>query len=166
MVSNCPNCGRNMPDDSVYCPYCGYGVKPSARTNRVSAAGTLLLVAAVTSFVFWVLSLRALAQIYSWYPSEVAGGWLFYDQVLTVFSFTGFLFGLLSGFLSLARRSYRATMLFAFLCTVSGAGAWTTSMIIPYAKAWYSFLYYFLPDFATALIGTVLIYPRKAEFKQ
>lgn len=165
MNSKCPKCGENVADDSVYCPHCGHGIKPSARTSQVSAAGTLMIIAAVAGFIFFLVSVRALSQIYSWYPPTVAESWLVYDQMLTGFSFTGFLFGFLSGLLSLARRRYNLTMACAVLCTLSGAGAWTVSMIIPLANAWYSFLYYFLPAFTTALIGTVLIYPRKAEFK-
>jgi hypothetical protein len=84
--------------------------------------------------------------------------------MLTGFSLTGFLFGLISSSLALARRNYRLTMLFALLCTASGAGAWVESVIIPLANLTYSFLLYFLPSFTTALTATILIYPRKAEF--
>jgi hypothetical protein len=55
-------------------------------------------------------------------------------------------------------------MICAFFCTFSSAGAWTISLIIPFASMLYSFLYYFLPSFATALVGTILIYPKRAEF--
>lgn len=161
----CPRCNRDVPNESVYCLYCGAGVQPSAKTTRVSAAGTLLIVASVASFIFFIQSVRALMQIYSWYPQSVAEDWIIYDQMLTVFSLSGFLFGFASGLLSLSRRNYKLTMVSSLLCTVSGLGAWFLSMIIPYSYAWYSFLFYFLPVFLTALIGTVLLYPRKAEFK-
>jgi len=166
MVSTCPKCGRNVPDDSVYCPHCGHGIQPSARTMQVSAGGTLLIVAGVASLIFFAQSIRALTQIHTWYPPVFAQSWLVYIQVFTVFSFTGLLFGVSAGTLSLARRSFRWTMASAVICTLSGAGAWTISMIIPFANPWYSLLYYFLPMFAAALIGTVLIYPRRAEFKR
>ena len=166
MSSKCPKCGADVTDDSVYCARCGHGMKPTARTTQVSAAGTLIVIAAATSLIFFLLSIRALGQIYSWYPTTVAQSWIVYDQMLTGLSFTGFLFGFSAGVLSLARRRYSLTMVCAVLCTLSGAGAWTISMIIPFSKLWYSFLYFFLPAFATSLIGTVLIYPRKAEFKR
>ncbi len=166
MISTCPKCGQNMPDDSVYCPYCGQGIKPTARTNQVSAAGTLMIVAAVALLVFLVLSLRALTQLYRWYPTEVADSWIIYNQILTCFSFAGCLFGFMSGLLFLARRNYEFSMSCAVLCTLSGAGAWTISSIIPFANALYSLLFYFLPAFTTALIGTLLTYSRKAEFRQ
>jgi RNA polymerase subunit RPABC4/transcription elongation factor Spt4 len=164
MVAKCPKCGRNVADDSVYCPYCGQGIKETARTTQVSVAGTLMIVAAVASLIFLILSIRALLQIYSWYPSGVAEGWIMYDLTLTVFSFAGFLFGFVGGIFSLTRRYYRLTIASAVLCTISGAGAWTVSMIIPFARTWYSLLFYFLPTFTTALVATVLIYRRKAEF--
>lgn len=164
MTHSCPRCKREVPSDSVYCPYCGHGIQPSAKTTQVSAAGTLFLVAGIASLIFFILSFRALAQIYSWYPSSVARDWIIYDQMITVFSFTGLLFGFSAGLLSLSRRSYRWTMISAVLCTVSGAGAWILSVIIPYASMLYSFLYYFLPVLLTALIGSLLVYPRKAEF--
>jgi len=125
-----------------------------------------MIVAAVASLIFFILCIQALAQIYGWYPPVVAQGWFVYDQILTVFSFMGFLFGFSAAILSLTRRSYRWTMFSAVLCTFSGASAWIISLIIPYAKVWNSFFYYFLPIFATSLIGTLLFYPRKAEFKQ
>jgi hypothetical protein len=84
--------------------------------------------------------------------------------MLTMLTLAGFLFGFSSGMLSLSRRNYRLTMLSALLCTLSGGGAWLVSMVIPYSYAWYSFLFYFLPVLLTALIGTLLIYSRKAEF--
>lgn len=161
----CPRCNRDVPDNSVYCLYCGAGIQPNAKTTRVSAAGTLLIVASVASLIFFIQSVRALMQIYAWYPQSVAEDWIMYDQMLTVFSLTGFLFGFSSGLLSLSRRNYMWTMTGALLCTVSGVGAWLLSVIIPYSYAWYSFLFYFLPVFLTALISTLLIYPRKAEFK-
>lgn len=160
----CPRCHRAVPDESVYCLFCGAGIQPSAKTTRVSAAGTLLIVAAVASFIFFIQSIRALLQIYTWYPQSVAEDWIIYDQMLTIFSLSGFLFGISSGMLSLSRRAYKWTMISALLCTISGGGAWLLSIVIPYSYAWYSFLFYFLPVLLTALMGTLLIYPRKAEF--
>jgi hypothetical protein len=160
----CPRCNRDVPDNSVYCLYCGAGIQPSAKTTRVSAAGTLLIVASVASLIFFIQSVRALIQIYAWYPQSVAEDWIIYDQMLTVFSLTGFLFGFSSGLLSLSRRNYKWTLVSSLACTFSGMGAWLLSVIIPYSYAWYSFLFYFLPVFLTALIGTLLLYPRKVEF--
>jgi hypothetical protein len=132
----------------------------------VSVGGALLIVAGTASLVFLILSVRALYMLYNWYPAVVAEDWMPYAQMLTGFSFTGFLFGFLSSSLALARRNHTLTMIFSVLCTISGAGAWLESLIIPLANMWYSFLLYFLPSFTTALIATTLIYPRKAEFTQ
>lgn len=164
MVSECPKCGRTIPADSVYCPYCGYGIKPSARSTQVSVGGSLMIVAAVANLIFLVFSLRALANIYSWYPPLVAQVWFVYDQILTVFSFTGVLFGLSAAIFSLTRKSYKWTIAFAVLCTLSGGGAWIISMIIPHSNVVQSLLYYFLPLLTTPFIGTVLIFFRKSEF--
>jgi len=164
MAPKCPNCGRDVPEDSIYCLYCGRGIHQSARTTVVSAAGTLLIVAAVASLIFFVQSVQALVQIYRWYPSTVAEEWIVYDHALAGFTLTGFVFGLAAGILSLTRKSYRWTMLSAVVCSFSGAGAWTISMIIPYANLPYSFLFFFLPVFLTALMSIMFIFPRKAEF--
>lgn len=165
MEFKCPKCNRAVPEDSVYCPYCGYGIRPSAKTGQLSTGGTLMIVASVVSLVFLILCVKALMEIYSWYPPEIAQVWISYDQMFTIFSSTDFLFGFSSGVLSLFRRSYVWTMVFALLCTLSGAGAWIVSMILPFANLWQSFFYYFLPLFAIPVIGTALIYPRKEEFK-
>jgi len=132
----------------------------------VSTGATLLIVAAVAALIIFIQSVRALTQIYSWYPIAVAEVWIEYDQALAVLSLLGFLSGLIAGLLSLARRKYHWTIASASVCTLSGAAAWILSMVIPSASMFTSFLYYFLPMFLTALIATVLIYPRKAEFKQ
>lgn len=165
MVSACPKCGAKIPDDSVYCPYCGRGIKPSAKSSQVSVAGAFMIVAAVASLIFLILSIQALLNIHTWYPPLVAQSWFSYNQAFTGFSFTGFLFGLLAAFFSLTRKSYRWTMLFAVLCTLSAGGAWIISTMIPHSNAVQSFLYYFLPLLTPSLVGTVLILPRRAEFK-
>jgi hypothetical protein len=123
-----------------------------------------MIVAAVANLIFLVFSLRALANIYSWYPPLVAQVWFVYDQILTVFSFTGVLFGLSAALLSLTRKSYKWTIAFAVLCTFSGGGGWIMSMIIPHSNVVQSLLYYFLPLLTTPFIGTVLIFFRKSEF--
>ena len=161
----CPRCSREVPSDSVYCLYCGSGIQPNARTARVSAAGALLMVASVASLIILILSLRALVQIYSWYPRSVAEDWVIYDQMLAVLSLTGFAFGFSSALLSLFRRNYNWAMISAVSCTLSGGGAWLLSLVLPYSYAWNSFFFYFLPVFLTALLATMLIYPRKAEFR-
>ena len=166
MGSTCPKCGQNVPDDSLYCPHCGHGLKPSAKTTQVSTGGTLAIVAAVAHLVILAESLKALAEIYSWYPAAVAQGWIMYDQLFTAFAFTGFLFGLVAGILSLARRSYTWTMVSTIICMLSGGSVWAISMIIPYAHVWSSFLYYFLPMFVPSLIAVVMISTRKAEFRK
>lgn len=164
MVSRCTKCGRTIPEDSVYCPYCGYGMKPSASSTQVSVGGTLMIVAAITSLIFFVLSFRALLNIYTWYPPLVAQSWFVYNQMFTVFSFTGLLFGLSAAILSLTRKSHRWALVSALLCMLSGGGVWIISMIIPHSDVVLSLLLYFLPLFATSFIGTVLIFFRKAEF--
>ena len=164
MISKCPKCGRTVPEDSVYCPYCGYGIKPSAKTTQVWVGGTAMIIASVASLIFFILSINALIGIYSWYPPGVAQIWIVYDQMLTIFSFMGFLFGLSAGILSLTRRRYKLTMMFAIMCTLSGACAWIVSMVIPFASMWYSFYNYFLPLVVLPAAGTALIFPRKAEF--
>lgn len=164
MVISCPKCGKTIQDDSVYCSYCGHGLKPSAKTIQVSAGGTLLIIAAVASFIFFALSVKALATIYNWYPPETAQAWTPYNQLIAVFTFAGLVFGFLAGLLSLARKDYGRTVLLSVLCTVSGLGTFVASIITPSSNVVFSFFYFFLPLFLPAAVGTVLIYPRRAEF--
>lgn len=166
MVFECPKCGRTVPDDSIYCPYCAHGLEPYAKTANVSVAGILMIVAAVASLILAALSIQALLQIYDWYPRLVAQNWFFYDQLLTLFSCIELPVGLAAATLSLCRKSYRMTIIAALLCTLAGAATWATSMIIPDRRLLNSVLYYFLPTFLPPLVATLLIYPRKAEFAQ
>lgn len=160
----CPKCGRTIPDDSVYCLHCGRGIKKSARSSQVSAGGTLIIIAAVASSIIFILSFQAVLNIYTWYPPLVAQSFFIYDQMLTAFSFTGMLCGIPAAILSLTRKSYLLTMVFAVLCTFSGGCTWVISLIIPHSNLLLSLLYYFLPLFVTPFIGTMLILFRKAEF--
>jgi len=166
MSSSCPKCGRNVPDDATYCPYCAHGLKPSALTGKVSAAGVLMLIAGSAFFVIFVLSVSALLQIYSWYPPLTAQKWFLYDAVFTGFCLCGFLSAMLSSALIFARRFYRPTMTLAVVSTLLGACVWATSMIIPEFNLMSSILYYFLPMLLSPLIGVLLILPRKQEFQQ
>jgi len=164
MISECAKCGKTIPDGSVYCPYCGYGIKPPARSTQVSTGGTLMIVAAVASAIFFILSFQALLHIYNWYPPLVAQSWFVYDQMFTIFSFTGLVFGLLAAILSLTRKNYNLTVASAVLCTLSGGGIWIVSLVIPHSDVVQSLLLYFFPLFVPSFIGTVLIFFRKAEF--
>lgn len=166
MSSSCPKCGRTVPDDATYCPYCAHGLKPSALTGKVSAAGVLMLIACCGFFVVFIISGSALLQIYSWYPPLVAQKWFLYDGVFTGLCLCGFLSAILSSTLVFVRKFYRPTMILAVVSTLLGACVWVTSMIIPEFKLMYSILYYFLPMFLSPLIGALLILPRKPEFQQ
>jgi len=165
MVFECPKCRRTVPDDAVYCPYCGRGLQASARSVQVSIAGALMIVATAASFIILVLSIQALDALYNWYPPLVAQMWFFYDQLLAILVFLGFILGLATAIFSLSRMRYKWTMLLAVLCTISGGGALAISLVIPNSQLWSSILYYFLPVFFSPLVGTVLIYLRKEEFQ-
>jgi DNA-directed RNA polymerase subunit RPC12/RpoP len=165
MISKCPRCGKTVADDLVYCPYCGRGLKPWARSFQVSFAGALLIVTTVASMVFLIVSVQALLGIYSWYPPLVAQTWFIYDQALAMLVFTGFLFGLLAAGFSLARKSYVWTMIFSVVSACSACGALVISLIIPHSSIAESFLYYFMPLLLPSVVATTLIFPRRAEFK-
>jgi len=166
MVLNCPKCSRTIPDDSVYCPYCGRGVKPWAKTIQVSVGSTLIMVTTGAALVLFALSIKALVQIYNWYPPSVAQNFIFYVQMLAFFTFTGFVFGLSTSTLSLLRRSYKWTMVSAVFCTLSSAVSWVMSLVVPASNWGTSLFSFFLPLLFPSLTGTILIFPKKAEFKR
>jgi hypothetical protein len=161
----CPKCGRKVPDDSVYCPYCAHGLKPSAATPQVSAGGILMIVTAIGSLTLLILSINALVQIYGWFPRLVAQKWFIFGQLLAVISFVAFVSAASTAALTLGRKNYRLTIISAFVCTFSGLATYAISVIIPDFNSMNSFIYYFLPLFVTPLIGTLLILKRKQEFK-
>ena len=165
MSVTCPKCGRIVPDDSLYCPYCAHGLKPSAATPQVSAAAVLMIAAAISSFTLLVLSINALVEIYTWVPLLLAQGWLIYGRSLTVLSSVGFIAASVAAALSLKRRSYAGTMVSASVCTFSGLATFVVSVVIPDFNLKNSFFYYFLPLFLMPMIGTLLVLSRKPEFK-
>lgn len=165
MTSSCPKCGRSVPDDATYCPYCAHGLKPYALTGQVSAAGVLMLIAACGFFIVFVISAAALLQISSWYPPLVAQKWFLYDEVFTVFCLCGFMTAVVAAAIIFARKFYRPTMALVVLSALLGACVWVTSMIIPEYRLMYSILYYFLPMVLSPLIGILLIVRRQPEFR-
>ena len=165
MGSKCPKCGRTVPEDSVYCPYCSFGLKPSARTGFVPVGGTLFMLATICSLIISVLSINALQNIYHWYPQHVAQSWYFYDQLFTVFAIAQLFSGMLATALTLSRRRHKLAIIAAAICTLSGGGIFITSIIVPLAEPWNSFLLYFLPVFLAPLVGTALVFSRRREFK-
>ncbi len=165
MGSECPKCGRTVPEDSVYCPYCSFGLKPSAKTGFVPVGGALFMLATICSLIISVLSIDALQNIYRWYPQHVVQIWYFYDQLFTVFAIIQLFSGALATALTLGRRRYALAMIAAGICTFSGAGIFITSIITPLAEPLNSFLLYFLPVFLAPLVGTFLVFPRRKEFK-
>jgi len=165
MVVKCPKCNKTAPEDSIYCPYCAYGLKPHAMTIRVSAGSVLMIAAGVASLTLSFLCVRALVEIYSWYPQLVAQSWFSYVQLLTAFSLLELVSSLSVAVLSLMRKTYVWTMILAVLAVFSGAGAWLISTIVPESKLLNSILYYFLPMLLAPLVATILIYPRRKEFR-
>jgi hypothetical protein len=124
-----------------------------------------MIIAACGSLIILILSIQALLGIYKWYPQLAAQMWFVYDQMFTVFALSELIFALPATVLSLNRKSHKWTMISAVLCTVSGAGLWITSMTAPIVVLWETVVYLFTPLFLAPLLGTILIYPRKAEFK-
>ncbi len=45
-IMKCPSCGREIPDDTVLCPYCTANVKKRIRLNRIYAVALSLLIIA------------------------------------------------------------------------------------------------------------------------
>jgi len=161
----CPKCGRKVPDDSIYCPYCARGLKPSARTPQVSAGGILMIATSICSLTLLTLSVNALVQIYNWVPRLIAQKWFIYGQLLTAISVVAFVSAAVAAALTMERKNYRLTIIAGFVCTFSGAATYAVSVIIPDFNPLNSFVYYFLPLFVAPLIGTLLILKRKQEFK-
>jgi hypothetical protein len=165
MSSTCPKCGRDVPGDSVYCPYCAHGLKPSAATRQVWAAGVLMIAVAISSLTLLILSINALVEIYTWVPRLVAQGWFIYGESLTFLSAVALISASTAAALSLKRKSYSWTVFSSFVCTFSGLATFAVSVIIPDFNLKNSFFYYFLPLFLTPLIGTLLVLRRSGEFK-
>jgi len=157
----CPKCGRKVPDDSIYCPYCARGLKPSARTPHVSAGGILMIATSICSLTLLTLSVNALIQIYNWVPRLIAQKWFIYGQLLTAISVVAFVSAAVAAALTMERKNYRLTIIAGFVCTFSGAATYAVSVIIPDFNPLNSFVYYFLPLFVAPLIGTLLILKRK-----
>jgi hypothetical protein len=130
----------------------------AAKTADTNNAGTLMMVATTASIVIFILSAYALQNIYRWYPQLVAQQWFIYDELLTVFSLLGLVFGALATSLILTKRNFRAAMTLATICTLSGASAFVVTLIQPLAVLWVSMVFYFLPLFVVPLTGTVLTY--------
>jgi hypothetical protein len=161
----CPKCGRPVSPEATYCPYCGQGLKPTATTSYTRIAVALMIVATVGSLVIFILSVFALEGVYSWYPQFVAQQWFVYDQLLTLLTFSGLIFGATSTTFILSKKSPKGALASATFSTLSGAGVFIVSLIQPLPVIWQSILFYFVPLFTAPLTGNLLIYLRKEELE-
>ena len=166
MDDACPRCGKVIDEEFVYCPYCGRGLKPSARSTLVSVAASLMLVSTVSSLIFLLFSTEALIAIHRWYPQLTAQQWFPYIQLFAILNVAGLTSGLLTSALTLTRRKHTLAVATALVLTACGGVAGTISLVIPDSNLTYSVLYYFLPLFTPSLIGVLLIIPKRAEFKE
>ena len=166
MVNKCPCCSRLVPEDSVYCPYCGSGIAYQAKTPKVYVASFLLLITCASSIVFLILSTRALLYVFTWYPSSVAQEYYIYIQILLVLSLCQLFFGVFGATFSYRRLNYKWALASTAFCAFLGGGVWVITLIVPRFPLWSSILFYFLPQFVPPLIGTILLFSRKPEFKR
>jgi len=121
-------------------------------------AAVLLIIGTAEFLYEFVESLVAVQGVYEWYPQFVAQQWFIYDELFTVFTFSGMFFGSLATALMLSKKNSTATLITGILCTISGASVFVTSLIAPLASLWKSILNYFLPLFLAPLVGTLLFY--------
>jgi hypothetical protein len=166
MAATCPKCGRNVQDYSTYCPHCGFGISPHARTSRIYFTSLLMVVGSVGSLILLILSARALLYIITWYPLMAAQGWFVYNWMLLALSLCEVTSGIVAAFFSYSRKSYKWATTSAALCTLSGGGIWFVSLLAPGPQVWQSILYYFLPMFLPPLVGAILLFTRRQEFKR
>jgi hypothetical protein len=166
MVIICPKCEEQIPDDSIYCPYCAHGIANSARTVQVYAASLLMIITCTSSFIFIILSIRALLYISTWYPMIVAQSFYIYNQMLLALSICALISGGISTAISYNRLSYKLAITSAVACVLFGGCILTLALMVPGYPLWGSILFYFLPQFLPSLIGTILLSPRRSEFKQ
>jgi hypothetical protein len=129
--------------------------------NYLFTAAVLMIVGTAQFLYVFVESLLALQGVYQWYPQFVAQQWFNYDELFTIFTFSGMLFGSLATSLMLSKRNSAGTLVTGLLCTISGSSVFVTSLIAPLASLWKSTLYYFLPLFLAPLVGTLLFYYAK-----
>ena len=125
------------------------------------AAAVLLMIGTAEFLYVFIESLLAVQGVYQWYPQFVAQQWFIYDELFTIFTFSGMLFGSLATALMLSKKNSTATLTTGILCTVSGASVFITSLIAPLASLWKSILNYFLPLFLAPLVGALLFYYAK-----
>jgi hypothetical protein len=142
MAPSCPKCAKPVSEDAAYCPYCGHGLKPSAKTVQVSLGASLIIVASAASLILFILSIKALVQIHVWYPPVVTQNWIIYDQMFAFFTLVSFLLGLSSSILVLLRRNFRWSVTLGSLLTVSCVAAWIISIVEPFTNLGSSFFYF------------------------
>jgi hypothetical protein len=140
-----------------------YGLDSDRAIVYALVAGTMMIVATLGSLIVFILSVIALLGVYGWYPLFVAQQWFIYDELFTVFSFLGLVFGALATALMFSERSFWGAVASGIACTLSGAGVFVVSLIQPMALLWQAISYYFLPLFMAPLIGTLITYTKKAK---
>ena len=123
MVLYCPKCGKEIPEESSFCLFCGTPVRvmvaPAKKSSFPMAGGILEIIGACISIIVGLFLIAAFVQVQSNYysPSYLASfGFLF----IGVFEAVGFAFGLTSGILTLKRKQFTLSVVGVSLLVISG----------------------------------------------
>ena len=87
MARKCSVCGREIPSDALYCPYCGARVQPEPLTESLTSArrGRIVvrthpvihLISAITGIVAILVFVLAASQMFSGTPFSTSFTWIF-----------------------------------------------------------------------------------------
>ena len=154
-IVNCPKCGKKLPDEAVYCLFCGTSIKKEKkRTGFPIAAGVLTIIASCICILVGILFIAAFAvETYGYY--EV--GYL----VPGIFALIGFAFGLTAGILTLKRRTFPLAVIGIIFIMIS---AFLT--FIPFSEyyPWTSGLLFGLPTLVLSILALIFTAISREEF--
>lgn len=158
MVLHCPRCGRRIPDDAMFCLYCGKSVRLE-RTGLPLAGGVLVIISSSISILAGVL----FALIYLMSGTYMSSQYYSSYPTLSFFSFLGFISGLYGGIHAIKRESYSSAMggtvmmiLMSIIFSMIGSAA-------PYSSGFVTVIFS-CPIIILSLLGGAFVASKKKEF--
>jgi uncharacterized membrane protein len=162
----CLKCGKELPDDAIYCLNCGTAVSAELakrRSGLLTAGGVLVIIDSCIVMVTAILGLIASVGVLS-APQHYSNTGIYYNIfIVSLFEVLCFAFGLTAGIQSLRRKTFVISIIGIVFLMVAGILD-LVYLGIPYGGALWFFLLFGGTTLILSLLGLIFVAIKKQDF--